>query len=442
MRPRRAGHRLTAGVPATSGLLDGGSNPRVLYRSRAGLLQTAGRAQDAFSGAFRRHCGQDELPGGDSHTGSGLGIQEHFRHRCAVPGPPGNVVQDDWLYHETSRPIVAARARSQIDLVGNSPATTAALDCGQRTVAADRIASALGDASINQGLDTAECVELWDASDPIRQGDVLMWLQGGDDAWRRCAIVVTADCDIIHRKHAGLLATVPVLRFDEYLAAFVLPPKLRAATDQLRQLVRSRIRSVQGRCRADRPEPMSDGAIDGWIAASDADAILRTLRADHDEDAEQVRRLVRWLRTVPALEDSFDLEAQITSLVEAKRLSGSNKDPASIRLTLARENLDRLRNLPGDALFLHSLAGDQTAGYVVYLRRIDNVAEQAVARRSHEASGRTMLAQRISRLSSPYVFRLTQQLGHVFASIGLPGTYEASREEFIVTRANTLGASP
>jgi hypothetical protein len=285
---------------------------------------------------------------------------------------------------------------------------------------------------------TIECIDLLDAREPIRQGDVLEWLSDSEDLWRRHAIVVTADCDIVHQKHAGALATVPVLRYDEYLASFALPLKLRAAETQIREKARSQLRAMQAKYRTDQPGPLSDAAIDGWIAHAGADAILRTLRASDDKTAEEVRTLVRWLQALPDVEQSVDLGAQLAALTTAKVIGGSTKDEASLRATLARENVDRLKNLPGDALFLHSLGGLLTDGYVAYLRRVDNVHETAVALKFNELRDAGKVARRISRLSSPYVFRLTQQLGQVFSAIGLPGSYEVSRGRFLVDQVETL----
>lgn len=72
-----------------------------------------------------------------------------------------------------------------------------------------------------------------DATLPLRQGDVLEWLGDRMDPWRRFAIIVTADCDLAHQKHAGLLACVPVLAHDEYLALFPLAGRLEKARSKL-----------------------------------------------------------------------------------------------------------------------------------------------------------------------------------------------------------------
>jgi hypothetical protein len=65
--------------------------------------------------------------------------------------------------------------------------------------------------------------------------------------------------------------------------------------------------------------------------------------------------------------------------------------------------------------------------YVAYLRLVREVREPEIALLATDLEKPEVSAKRISRLTSPYVYRLTQQLGDVFASIGLPEDYERNR---------------
>jgi hypothetical protein len=283
---------------------------------------------------------------------------------------------------------------------------------------------------------TVECDDIVDASAPIRQGDVLRWLPESEDPWRQFAIVVTADCDIVHRKHAGALATVPVLRHDHYLAAFSMPKKLQRQEDALRPMVRSRIRTLQKEYRPDHSGELSDQAIDTWIASTEARPILTTLRCPV-EKWHLIEDAIGWLRAVPAVSAALDLRRQFELLVQARVLATGKAATADTVAKLVRENLD-LEHLPGDAFFLHSLGSGQRAGYVVYLRRFENVGDGDIALRTIDLHGGARPAIRIARLRSPYIFRLTQQLAQVFADIGLPGSYEASRARFTTERVQSL----
>src|SRR5438093_11944854 len=96
-----------------------------------------------------------------------------------------------------------------------------------------------------------ECDELQDSSVPLRQGDVLEWVGDQTDPWRRFAIVVTADCDLAHQKHAGVLACVPVLPHEEYLSLFPLPARVAKAKTKLLERAAALIRGYQ---ESNRPE--------------------------------------------------------------------------------------------------------------------------------------------------------------------------------------------
>lgn len=85
-----------------------------------------------------------------------------------------------------------------------------------------------------------------------------------------------------------------------------------------------------------------------------------------------------------------------------------------------------LASLPGDAMFISSLAADASEGYVAYLRRIHEVNDRDVARSAQFNTGKFI---RVGRLRAPYIYALTQQVGSVFGSIGLPAEYETQRTE-------------
>lgn len=286
---------------------------------------------------------------------------------------------------------------------------------------------------------TPECEEILDASAPLRQGDVLLWVNAQDDPWNRIAIVVTADCDLVHKKHAGAIATVPVLQYHEYLARFPVPSQLRRLEAQIRDRARAGVRKMQASHRPDRPGVMSDLAIDGWVAAAEPEQILEALGATADKAAASLRTQLEWLRESAAHESDTDLRRQLDLLARGRLVTGGKQNEAAVRLAVARENLERVEKLPGDAMFLHSVGPGLDVGYVVYLRRIENLEEGAIALRAIDLADPARLAQRIARLSSPYVFRLTQQLAQVFADIGLPGSYEARRARFVSDVAVSLG---
>jgi hypothetical protein len=285
-----------------------------------------------------------------------------------------------------------------------------------------------------------ECEELDDPNLPLRQGDVLEWANDhNSDPWRRWAIVVTADCDLAHQKHAGLLACVPVLLHEDYLALFSLPARLDRAKAQLMERTVGLIRRYQGENRPDFPLEMSDEAIVAWLDAVGADEIVRELRVTEEKQVKTLSDLVGAVQQCSRV--SGDVDAQLDALTAAWIVSQGKSTFEERRPIIAREALDQLGRLPGDALFLHALSEQHRDGYVAYLRVILNVEEATVARRVPDLRDATMSAKRIARLTSPYVFHLTQALGQVFSAIGLPSRYESSRDAFISLRVTDYGGA-
>jgi hypothetical protein len=135
------------------------------------------------------------------------------------------------------------------------------------------------------------------------------------------------------------------------------------------------------------------------------------------------------------------VDAQLDALTNAWVVTQGKSTFDERRPIIARELLITWRSSPGDAVFFHALSPQHRKGYVAYLRAILNVQEATVARRVPDLRDATMAAKRIARLKSPYVFHLSQTLGHVFAAIGLPAQYEASRDAFIAWRVTGYGGA-
>lgn len=301
----------------------------------------------------------------------------------------------------------------------------------------------MSDTAATEGVESiVECDELEDSSLPLRQGDVVEWLNGQDDPWHRYAIIVTADCDLAHQKHAGLLACVPVLPHEDYLALFPLPARLGRARAKLLERAFALIRGYQKANRPDFPLALSDDAVVAWIDAAGPEEILRELRVTDEKQAKELADVLGAVQGCSRASAAGGVDAQLDALTVAWLVTQGKSTFAERRPVLARELLDHLGRLPGDAVFLHALSQRHRAGYVAYLRSIVNVQETTVARRVRDLRDATMTVKRIARLKSPYVFHLSQALGHVFSAIGLPAQYEASREAFIARRLTDYGGAP
>ncbi len=274
-----------------------------------------------------------------------------------------------------------------------------------------------------QAAPTLECLEALDDL-PLGQGDVIAFLAPRGGPPHGHGVIVTADCDIAQSKHRGTLSYVPVLRLATYLALFVMPRKLASASRPVDDPLSARLRAAQKANRPDFPGELGDPAILAWVRRSPADEILSELRIGDAREAAQIKELCALHVRAATARDSESLGDQAETLVALRGFAGK----ASTMETVEQELRGDLRSLPGDAFFLSALTPSEREGYVVYLRFVRELPESAVAIRQPDLTREEVVSKRIARLSSPYVYGLTQRLGSVFSSIGLPVAYEKRRD--------------
>lgn len=266
---------------------------------------------------------------------------------------------------------------------------------------------------------------------PIRQGDVFEWLENTKDPWRRLGVVVTADCDIAQEKHRGVISYVPVLSVADYLMLAYLPKRVERGTRALVPELAALLRRIQAQNLPAFPDPLSDAAAEAWVLRSAPKEIAAELGLA-GKDAEKFFELANLRRDLAtAVEESnFDKLADVLIRIRARSTSADKA-----REAFWTEVDAYFKDLPGDAFFIGSVSDEQRAGYVAYLRMVREIRQPEIAIRFSETRGETVRARRVARLTPPYVYRLTQQLGDVFAAIGLPTEYEKRRGECIASLA-------
>ncbi len=270
---------------------------------------------------------------------------------------------------------------------------------------------------------------------PIRQGDVFEWLERTSDRWRQYGVVVTADCDIAQEKHRGIISYVPVLRVADYLMLSFLPRRVERSIRALVPEMAAILRRIQAQNLPAFPDPLSDAAADAWVLRSAAKDIAAELSLT-GEDADKFFELATLRRRLADAIEKDDFEKLADALV---RTRGRTTTVEKAREAFWAEVEAHFRDLPGDAFFIGSVSEEQRAGYVAYLRMVREIRQSEIAIRFSEIRGETARARRIARLTPPYVYRLTQQLGDVFAAIGLPTEYETRRSECIASLAALNG---
>lgn len=260
------------------------------------------------------------------------------------------------------------------------------------------------------------------AADDLRQGDVLRSVSDGVDVWRQLLVVVTADCDLVNKKHAGSLSCVSALPYLRYLRLF--------RTEVMIDKLSVRLLDVFGRLLASRPGlndrlPISPERLANWFLEKSEEDIVAALDFD-TKQGSQAKSYIAAYKNLARCRDA-ELDDIVEAGAQAKLVLGDRSTAEEASSQILRELSGVIKNLPGDAMFVGSLTADRSDDLrVVYLRRIFDVPESVVARSLKERAPETTYV-RASRLAAPYSYALTQQLGAVFSAIGLPKSYEDRR---------------
>jgi hypothetical protein len=264
----------------------------------------------------------------------------------------------------------------------------------------------------------------------IRQGDVFEWLgKARSDPWTNLGIVVTADCDIVHEKHRGILSYVPLLDLRDYLALFHLPAKVERAAVPIREQLVKAIRILQAERFPEFPEPISDSAALRWVREATIEGVVDELSVPAGKDRD---RLVAVGADHAMAEHGLStgtFDVLLNALVHLRVRQAGGKEQVLSKIWQEIETL--VAGLPGDAFYIGSLGPERGRGYVAYLRLVREIEQGRIAVRQTDLRDSGVCAKRIAALKSPYVYRLTQQVADVFAAVGLPKEYEDARRDLV-----------
>lgn len=254
---------------------------------------------------------------------------------------------------------------------------------------------------------------------PVRQGDIFEWTTPSDDPWRQQGIVLTADCDLAFNKHRGVMTYAPILALREYVALMLLPELVADAVDKAFKQLLQEVHRAQSEIAARFPTPMSLPVLRRWVETQPSSSIVADLEIADSQRASGLESKIEALLTAQRLAASGDHDEQVDAY-----LSINPQGPAKLYSRISA----KLARLPSDALFLTALP-DRDGGFIIYLRLLRELAEEVAVRA--DLTSRHARARRIARLTSPYRYRMTQQLADVFGAIGLPVDYEERRAELI-----------
>jgi hypothetical protein len=269
----------------------------------------------------------------------------------------------------------------------------------------------------------SECVPVPDGS-PLRQGDIFIFRDDVDDlgGLQKFGIVVTGDCDLVNDKHFGIVSYVPVLPLPDYVAGYAVPKLVEDLYQQRLKNLELQVREFE-RNRTSEPG-LSRWAIQTWANRAGGDReLLDHFGVENARTRQSVSTLMAEIQLCAEIREIPDLGGQLEAL-GALFPASKSRTPAQ-RVTA--EVQSRLTRMPGDAFLITSLGQGYVAGYVAYLRLVRDLRTHQIATSFLTVNSRDVIAERVARLGAPYVYRLTQLLADVFASIGLPEEYERAR---------------
>ena len=271
-----------------------------------------------------------------------------------------------------------------------------------------------------------EYLELDDPDTDIEQGDILDLARphGDEEEWSsHFGVVVTANCDLAHKKHGGILSYVPVVPVHVYVRAITLPRLLSAELERSRSQLFEAVPTRSGWPTPDRLAEMIELG-DGVDAAAGS-------LPDNDSSSDvvfELRRLDACLRAQARCAEAESIETAIAAVDQMQRelraIDGTKPPKPG---WLLKDLAGRLtRSLPGDALFLDRLSPGDSRGYIAYLRLIREIRHDEIATSpiAEHRMGMAPAARRVGRLQLVYQHRLAQQMARVFSDIGLPDGYE------------------
>jgi hypothetical protein len=241
-------------------------------------------------------------------------------------------------------------------------------------------------------------------------------------ALQKFGIVVTADCDLANDKHFGIVSYVPVLPLSDYVTGYAVPKLVEDLYQQRLKNLEIHVREFE---RARGTEPgLSRWAMETWANRAGGDQeLLDHFRVENARVRQLVSALMAEVQLCGEIRQMPDLRGQFEAL--GALFPASRNRTSAQRVTA--EVQSRLTRMPGDAFLITSLGEGYAEGYVAYLRLVRELRVHQIATSFLTANSRDVLAERVARLDAPYVYRLTQLLADVFASIGLPEEYERVR---------------
>ncbi|GIH09244.1 hypothetical protein Rhe02_73110 [Rhizocola hellebori] len=267
----------------------------------------------------------------------------------------------------------------------------------------------------------------------LRQGDILQMIPKnlvGEVGLldRHFAVVVTANCDLTWSKHDGVLTCVPLIPALIYTHHIQVPRLLdRRRAACLVKIAKALVDADQADLVERVHEMLELGQTASVIRLFEEKSTLLRQKTSEVQQFSIYRSALDRLQHCDELRQSLvilrDAASQLDQLHGRKPNNALTNFVEALKETMGDK-------MPGDFLFINSLAENLTDGYVAILRMLRDIRQSEISLTATEERRRPGLyrARRISRLNVLYVHKLVQHMARVFTDIGLPEDYSKSRD--------------
>lgn len=259
------------------------------------------------------------------------------------------------------------------------------------------------------------------------QGDVIKWVgKEWSKPWRCFGVVVTADCDLAHDKHGGVISYVPALTTDDYIWTGWRLDALGLKLDGLLDKAAGRIAKWSSN-NGQASTPASASAMRRWIERTGPEGLLDEIGVVDNGQRKDLMNII-----LPAAAVLDCVNCQNPDLERLAAAYGAiNPKAAQNQFAMADEIQKSWASLPGDVFHLPAMPEGEAApgdGLFLHLRHIRQVNADEVSARPDVIRDGLAKAQRIARVSAPYRYAVTQALARVFSDIGLPDAHDERRK--------------
>lgn len=281
--------------------------------------------------------------------------------------------------------------------------------------------------------DIAEYEEI-PASQPLKQGDVLVPLTVTDSY--SALVVVTADCDLTNNKYGGRLTALPVVPLEAYVRDFWLTREIRLLRNQIGESIRDEMQRLVEASPVGFAMPSRD-RLESWPLETPSAGLASALSLPQSELS-----LIETLSSAAIDLDSISESAPIAEwwslCCTAMHLNGAKSVAKANSSLMKRLESELPKNMPGDVLYLTRPMPTPNSGFVALARFPVEVRPPTIAMNGPDELYGNPLFRRVSRLASPYRYRLTQLFGDIYSSIGLPSEYEHERNRTFAELAGRI----